>query len=271
MSCTRAAAVIDRCRAEGRAALVCYLPVGYPDVPTSLAAVIAAAESGADIIELGIAYSDPVMDGPTVAGAVDTALRLGVRVSDAFETAAALSARVPEVSVLFMTYWNPVARQGVDSFATRAAAAGVSGVITPDLLPDDAEDWLAASTAHGLERVFIVAPSSPDERLALAAGASTGFVYAASTMGVTGARSEVAPAAQGLVRRARDAGAPRVCVGLGVSNGEQAAQVGSYADGVIVGSAMVSALGSADGVRAVAVLTRELAAGVRKPRPVPVG
>jgi len=272
----RSATVIDRCRAEGRAALICYLPVGYPDVATSVEAAKAMATAGADIIELGIPYSDPVMDGPVIAGAVDMALRGGVRVADAFAAAAAVTTHAPGVAVLLMTYWNPVARLGVAEFAARAAAAGTAGLITPDLLPDSAEEWLSASTAHDLERVFLVAPSSPAPRLALAAQASTGFVYAASTMGVTGARSSVAPAAQALVQRVRDAGADRVCVGLGVSTGAQAAEVAGYADGVIVGSALVAVLAGADRatsgashrLAAVRDLVSDLAAGVRAGRVV---
>jgi tryptophan synthase alpha chain len=261
-SVTSSAEVLERCRGEGRAALVAYLPVGYPDVTTSVAALRAAAVAGADVVEIGVPYSDPVMDGPVIAGAVEVALRRGVRVADAFTAAAAMSVAHPGVARLLMTYWNPVVRRGVDAFAASAATSGAAGLITPDLLPDDAAEWTAASDRHGLERVFLVAPSSPEPRLRLAAAASTGFVYAASTMGVTGVRSAVAPAARDLVTRARDAGASRVCLGLGVSTADQAAEVAGYADGVIVGSALVRAL-DAGGVPAVEALVRELSAGVR--------
>ncbi|MGF1663557.1 MAG: tryptophan synthase subunit alpha [Kineosporiaceae bacterium] len=257
--------VLDRCREEGRAALVAYLPVGYPDLATSIEALQAAAAAGADLLEIGIPYSDPVMDGPVIAHAVDAALRGGVRVRDSLTAAAEVARASPATAVLLMTYWNPVLRYGVDRFAADARAHGVGGLITPDLLPDDAGEWPAASTAHGLERVHLVAPSSTDDRVALVERASTGFVYAASTMGVTGARGAVAPAARELVRRTRAAGAARVCVGLGVSTPDQAAEVAEYADGVIVGSALVRAL-DAGGVPAVSELVADLTRGVRGAR-----
>ncbi|MGF1646983.1 MAG: tryptophan synthase subunit alpha, partial [Kineosporiaceae bacterium] len=185
--------VLDRCRAEGRAALVAYLPVGYPDVATSVEALRAAASAGADLLEIGVPYTDPVMDGPVIARAVDAALRGGVRVRDALTAAAAVTEASPGTGVLVMTYWNPILRYGVDRFAADARAHGVTGLITPDLLADEAGEWPAASAARGLERVFLVAPSSTDARVELVARASNGFVYAASTMGVTGVRGAVAP------------------------------------------------------------------------------
>ncbi len=257
----KTAEVIDRCVSAGHAALACYLPVGYPDLATSIEAVLAATRAGADVIELGIPYSDPVMDGPVIAAAADIALRGGVRVADSLAAAATITQAAPDVAVLLMTYWNPVSHLGVADFARRAAHAGVAGLITPDLPPDEAGEWIVASDAHGLERVFIVAPSSSDERLALASRESTGFVYAASTMGVTGTRTTVAPTARTLVADARAAGARRVGVGVGVSTPEQAREVADYADAVIVGSALVAALGR-DGVAGVAALTEQLAEAV---------
>ncbi|WP_029245877.1 tryptophan synthase subunit alpha, partial [Mycobacterium avium] len=162
-----------------------------------------------------------------------------------------------------MTYWNPVLRYGVDAFARDLAAAGGYGLITPDLIPDEAGQWLAASERHGLDRIFLVAPSSTPQRLALTVEASRGFVYAASTMGVTGARDAVSHAAPELVSRVREISDIPVGVGLGVRSREQAAQIGGYADGVIVGSALVSALGDG-GLTALRALTEELAAGVRQ-------
>jgi tryptophan synthase alpha chain len=265
---TTIAGVIDRCRAEGRAALVGYLPVGFPDLDTSAAALTAAAAAGVDALEVGIPYSDPVIDGPVVAAAADRALRGGTRVADAFTVARRVTTARPDTAVLFMTYWNLVEQYGVERFVTAARDSGVTGVITPDLLPDEAGEWLAASDAHDLERVFLVAPSSPEERLRLVARHSSGFVYAASTMGVTGVRDEVGPAARSLVARARAAGGQRVCVGLGVSTPQQAAEIAEYADGVIVGSALVRAL-DGGGPDAVAELVAALAAGVRSAaRPV---
>lgn len=267
---TAVSAVLDDRRADGGCALVCYLPAGYPDLATSVAAMQAAAASGADVLEIGIPYSDPVMDGPVIARAVDAALRGGVRVRDSFQAAAEVSQASPATAVLLMTYWNPVMHYGVERFAADARSHGATGLITPDLLPDDAGEWPAASDAHGLERVFLVAPSSPDERVALVVRESNGFVYVASTMGVTGVRGTVAPAARSLVERVRAAGAPRACVGLGVSTPEQAAELAGFCDGVIVGSALVRALDDG-GPDAVGRLVAELADGVRAAaRPTPV-
>jgi tryptophan synthase alpha chain len=256
---------LDEIRAEGRAALVGYLPVGYPDVDASIAAATAMVEAGVDVVELGVPYSDPVMDGLVIQGAVEHALAGGVRVRDTMRAVEAVAAT--GAPVLVMTYWNPVVRYGVDAFARDVAAAGGAGLITPDLIPDEADVWLAASDAHGLDRVFLVAPSSTPERLALTARASRGFVYAASTMGVTGTRASVGSDAARLVHDTRAAGADRVCVGLGVSTGEQAAEVAGYADGVIVGSAFVRAMAEqedrAAGLDALRGVVAELAAGVR--------
>jgi tryptophan synthase alpha chain len=257
---------IDALRAEGRAALIGYLPVGYPDVAGSVAAAVAMVEAGVDVIELGIAYSDPVMDGPVIQDAVERALAGGVRVRDVFGAVEGIAAT--GAPVLVMSYFNPILRYGVDRFARDLAAAGGAGIITPDLIPDEAGEWIAASDAHDLERVFLVAPSSTPERLASTAAASRGFVYAASTMGVTGERTTLGDRAADLVADTRAAGADRVCVGLGVSTGAQAEQVAGYADGVIVGSAfvkpMLRAATPAEGLDAVAAVAADLAAGVRR-------
>lgn len=252
----------------GRAALVGYLPLGYPDVPGSVDAALAMVDAGVDIVELGIPYSDPVMDGPTIQRAVEHALTAGTRVRDVFGAVERVAAS--GAPVLVMTYWNPVLRYGVDAFARDLAAAGGAGLITPDLIPDEAGEWIAASEAHGLDRVFLVAPSSTPERLASTSAASRGFVYAASTMGVTGERATVGARAEQLVADTRAAGAEHVCVGLGVSRAEQAEQVARYADGVIVGSAFVRTLleaqDRASGLDALTAVTSELAAGVRRAR-----
>lgn len=254
------AAALDAAAAAGRsAALIGYLPVGFPDVPGSLAAMEAMVAAGCDIVEVGLPYSDPGMDGPVIQRAVETALDGGVRTRDALRAVEAVAAAGG--TPVIMSYWNLVLQYGVDDFARDLAAAGGAGIITPDLIPDEAARWLAASDEHGLDRIFLAAPSSTPERLDRIASASRGFVYAASTMGVTGARASVDDHARELVDRVRGAGAERVCVGLGVSNGAQAAQVAQFADGVIVGSALVRAL-SAEGVDGVAALTADLAAGV---------
>jgi tryptophan synthase alpha chain len=253
---------IGKAKAEGRAALIAYLPVGYPDVDGSIAAMTAAVEGGADVIEIGVPYSDPGMDGPVIQQAVDVAVRAGVGMRDVLRAVEAVAAAgaVPVV----MSYWNPIERYGVERFATDLAAAGGAGAITPDLIPDEAGEWLAASDRTDLDRVFLVAPSSTDARLRTTTAACRGFVYAASTMGVTGTRATVGDAAEKLVARTR-AAAPElaVCVGLGVSNGGQAAEVASFADGVIVGSAYVRKLLDGRGAAGVRALSEDLAAGVR--------
>lgn len=260
---TAGADVLARCRAEGRAALIGYLPVGFPTVAASREAMVAMVQAGADIVEVGVPYSDPLMDGPVIQRATETALAAGSRVDDVVTAVRALTAAGAAAYV--MTYWNLVLRRGVERFAAELAAAGGSGLITPDLIPEEAGPWLAAADTNALDRVFLVAPSSTPERLAVAAGASRGFVYAASTMGVTGTRDTVGSAAADLVARTRVVTDLPVCVGLGVSTREQAAAVARFADGVIVGSALVRALADG-GVPALREATAELAAGVREGR-----
>ncbi len=259
-SMSRLSNLFEACRSEGRSALIGYLPTGFPDVPTSISAMTALIESGCDLVEVGVPYSDPGMDGPTIAAATEAALHGGVRVRDTLAAVEAISNAGGRAVV--MTYWNPVLRWGVNAFARDLAAAGGLGLITPDLIPDEAEEWLAVSDAHDLDRIFLVAPSSTPERLAATIRAARGFVYAASTMGVTGARDAVSVAAPELVRRVKAVSDIPVGVGLGVRSREQAAQIGAYADGVIVGSALVSAL--TDSLPALRALTEELADGVRK-------
>jgi tryptophan synthase alpha chain len=259
-------AVLRATRSEGRAALVGYLPVGYPSVDGSIAAMRAMVEAGVDIVEVGVPYSDPLMDGPTIQAAVDVAVRAGTTAADVLRTVTEVA--TTGAPTLVMTYWNPVERYGVDRWARDLAAAGGAGLITPDLTPDEASPWLAASDDAGLDRVFLVAPSSTDARLAYTAEHCRGFVYAASTMGVTGSRTTVSGAAQSLVARTRRVTDLPVCVGLGVSDGDQAAEVAAFADGVIVGSAFVRCLLDADdassGVDAVRRLAADLARGVRE-------
>jgi tryptophan synthase alpha chain len=260
MTTSRLSGLFSACRAENRSALIGYLPTGYPDVATSIDAMVAIAQAGADVVEVGVAYSDPGMDGPTIAAATATALRGGVRVRDALKAVEAISDAGG--SAVVMTYWNPVLKWGVEAFARDLASAGGLGLITPDLIPDEAAEWIRASDEHNLDRIFLVAPSSTPERLAATVEASRGFVYAASTMGVTGARNAVSNAAPELVRRVNAISDIPVGVGLGVRSREQAAEIGAYADGVIVGSALVSAL--EEGLPALRALTTELADGVRQ-------
>jgi tryptophan synthase alpha chain len=247
-------------RADGRGTLIGYLPVGFPDLGTSIDAAIALAENGVGALELGLPYSDPVMDGLAIQKATQVALQGGFRTRDVFTAVEAIRARV-DIPVLVMTYWNPVVQFGVDAFADALVNAGGAGLITPDITPDSADDWIATSDRTGLDRVFLAAPSSTDERLKTTVAASRGFVYAVSTMGITGARSTVDAAARTLVGRLREAGAENVCVGIGISSGEQVAEVLGYADGAIVGAALVTALADG-GIAGVAAKAAELASGV---------
>ena len=253
--------VIRRRNDEARGALIAYLPVGFPTLDESVAAAVALVENGVDVLELGLPYSDPVMDGPVIQAATQQALANGFRVSDGFEAVRRITERT-DAPVLIMTYWNPVVQYGVDRFADDLAAAGGAGLITPDLIPDEAADWIAASERTGLDRVFLAAPTSTDARIRQAVDASRGFVYAVSTMGITGARRDVDQAARALVGRLSEAGAPASCVGLGISTAEQVAEVLEYADGAIVGSALVKALADG-GVDAVGALATDLARGTR--------
>ncbi len=257
----------ETARTENRAALIGYLPAGFPDLDGSVEAMRAMVDSGCDIIEVGLPYSDPVMDGPTIQAAAQQALEGGVRTRDVLRTVEAVAATGAKVVV--MTYWNPVERYGVERFATDLASAGGSGLITPDLVPDEADEWMAAADEHDLDKIFLVAPSSTDTRLAMTVESCRGFVYATAVMGVTGARTTTSDLAGPLVKRTKALTDLPVGVGLGVSNGDQAAEVAGYADGVIVGSAFVRRLLDAGddrpaGLAALAELTRDLADGVRR-------
>lgn len=250
--------VFAACRAESRAALIGYLPAGYPTVEGSKDVLRTMVSSGCDLVEVGLPFSDPVMDGVTIQRAAEQALRGGFRVRDLFgvvESVAAAGGRA-----VVMTYWNPVLAYGVDRFARDLAAAGGLGVITPDLVPDEGAEWISATDAHDLDRIFLVAPSSTEERISLTARSSRGFLYATSVMGVTGARDVVSSAAPALVKRVREHTDMPIGVGLGVRNGAQAAELAAFADGVIVGSAFVSAVQD----DTVAALTEDLASGVRQ-------
>ncbi|MEU1627169.1 tryptophan synthase subunit alpha [Streptomyces sp. NPDC020096] len=254
-------------KAENRAALVGYLPAGFPSVAEGTAAAIAMVEGGCDIVEIGLPHSDPVLDGPVIQTADDIALRGGVKIVDVVRTVGEVHAATG-APVLCMTYWNPVDHHGVERFAEELADAGGAGCILPDLPVEESGGWRAAAERHGLATVFVVAPSSRDERLAKITAAGSGFVYAASLMGVTGTRASVGAQAADLVRRTRASTDLPVCVGLGVSNAEQAAEVAGFADGVIVGSAFVKRLldspDTESGIAAVRGLAGELATGVRK-------
>ncbi|GAA2753216.1 tryptophan synthase subunit alpha [Amnibacterium kyonggiense] len=244
----------------GSGPLVGYLPIGYPDLATSIEAAITLTQHGVDVLELGIPYSDPVIDGPTIQAATTVALENGFRLRHAFEAVREIS-RASAAPALCMTYYNPVLSYGVDRFAADLAAAGGAGLITPDLVPEEAGEWVAASDAHGLDRVFLAAPTSPEARLRAATEVSRGFTYVVSTMGITGARADVDSAARTLVERLRAVTERPLAVGIGISTGAQVAEVLTYADGAIVGSRLVTALGQ--GLSALADAADELAEGKR--------
>ncbi|MCA2212335.1 tryptophan synthase subunit alpha [Jidongwangia harbinensis] len=258
--------VFGKAKAEGRAVLVGCMPAGFPTVDASIASMRAMAESGCDVIEVELPYSDPVMDGPVIQKASDIALAAGVRTRDTLRIIEAVAGT--GAAVVLMTYWNPIEKYGVDAFARDLAAAGATGMITPDLIPDEAGEWIAAADRYRIDRTFLVSPSSTDERIAMTVGQCRGFVYATALMGVTGARTSVSQAAPDLVARVRavDPDMP-VGVGLGVGNGAQAAEVAAFADGVIVGSALIrcvlDANDPAEGERRLRALSAELAEGVR--------
>jgi len=256
----------EKAKADGRGVLFGCMPAGFPTVEGSVAAMLAMVEAGVDVIEVELPYSDPVMDGPVIQRASEIALAGGVRTADALR--AIESVAQAGAPVVMMTYWNPIERYGVDRFARDFAAAGGVGLITPDLIPDEASEWLEASDAHGLDRTFLVAPASTDERLAMTAAHCRGFIYATSVMGVTGAREQTSTAAPALVERLRRVTDKPVGVGLGVRDGAQAAAVAGYADAVIVGSALVRCLLDTPdltaGLTALRALSADLASGVRR-------
>jgi len=246
-------------RAEQRAALIGYLPAGFPTVDDSAATLTAMIRGGCDLVEVGVPFSDPVLDGPVIQAAAEAARRSGFRLSDTFKVVQAVSDAGGRAVV--MSYFNPIMAYGEERFARDLAAAGGLGVITPDLIVDEAQPWLTAAATHGIDPIFLVAPSSSAERISLTAAATAGFLYAASTMGVTGARDQVSSAAPSLVARCRALTDLPIGVGLGVRTGAQAAQIAEYADAVIVGSAFTTA--AAEGVGQVSELAQDLATGVR--------
>lgn len=259
----------DKARAEGRALLVGCMPAGFPTVDGSIASMRAMLDAGVDVIEVELPYSDPTMDGPVIQAASDIALAAGARTRDTLRVIEAVAAG--GAPVVLMTYWNPIQKYGADAFARDLAAAGGTGMITPDLIPDEAAEWIAAADAHHLDRTFLVSPSSTDDRLAMTVGQCRGFVYATALMGVTGAREQTSQAAPALVARVRAVDPQvHVGVGLGVGTGAQAAEVAAFADGVIVGSALVRCVLDApdlvSGQRRLRALSAELAEGVRAPR-----
>ena len=265
---TQLDAVMAQVRAENRAALIAYIPAGFPSQAGCAKAIQALAAAGVDAIEIGFPYSDPVMDGPVIQEAADISLRGGTNAADVF--AALKVASSTGVAAVVMTYWNPIAKYGVEKFAQSIADNGGSGVITPDLTIEESDSWIAATTKSAINPIYVVAPSTKDERLKSVTAKTGGFVYAASMMGVTGTRDAVASTASELVARVRTVTNLPISVGLGVSTREQAKSLAAYADGVIVGSAFIKLLLDAkteqEGLDAISHLAKELALGVREGR-----
>lgn len=256
------ASAIDRARENRRGPVIAYLPAGFPDLDTSVAAAVALADAGIDALEFGVPYSDPVMDGPVIQAACQRALGAGFHVDQLFTAIERVRSRT-DIPVVVMGYYNLMHSRGVDRFARDLKNAGAAGMVTPDLVPEEADEWIAAATEYDLDRVFLAAPTSSDERLRRIIDASRGFVYTVSTMGITGARADVDRAARVLTRRLHDLGCERACVGIGISTGAQVRDVLGYAEGAIVGSALVRSL-SEGGVAALAKTAAELVKGTER-------
>lgn len=225
---------------EGRKALIMYLTVGYPERESALELVPAIVAAGADMIELGVPFSDPLADGATVQRATERALLNGVRVSYCLETVRNLREQGIEAPILFMGYYNPILQYGIERFCGDAAAAGVDGFIVPDLPPEEAHELHAASQAHGLDLIFLLAPTSTQGRIEEVAELASGFIYCVSLTGITGARSELPAELPAFLQRVRAATHTPIAVGFGISEPRHARQVAEIADGVIVGSALLN-------------------------------
>lgn len=245
---------------SGKGSLIGYFPAGYPSVQESVEALLVMAKNGCDLLEIGVPYSDPVMDGISIQQATEHALENGFRTRDLFEIIAKVRAQT-DVPLLVMSYWNPVISYGLEDFAAELVKAGAQGMITPDLIPDEAKDWLEVSERLDLDRVFLVAPSSSDERVKANSMASKGFVYSVSTMGVTGERAQVDQMARDVAGRVKNLSGATTCVGVGISKPEQVREVNSYSDGAIVGAAFVRAY-QTGGVDALKSKVIELASGL---------
>ena len=260
--------VFVKAKAENRAALIAYIPAGFPTIEGCNKAIKALVAGGVDAIEIGFPYSDPVMDGPIIQAAAERSLAQGTGAGDVFS--ALKSATDSGVAAVVMTYWNPIERYGVDEFAKSIADNGGSGVITPDLTIEESDRWRDATNKYGISPIYVVAPSTSDSRLEKVTSRCSGFIYAASLMGVTGTRTSISSGASELVARIRKTSELPIAVGLGVSNHAQAREVAGYADGVIVGSAFIKCLLEAQteekGLQAITELAKDLSKGVREGR-----
>lgn len=233
-------------RAEGRAALMPYFTLGFPDSQASLSVLESIAASGADLIELGVPFSDPLADGPTIQHSTQVALEHGASMTVCLGLTAKIRARGITQPLLLMGYYNPILAYGIERFVGEAAAAGADGFIIPDLPPEEASEMEAACQQHRLALVYLLAPTSTPERIAEAAGRSTGFVYLVSLTGVTGARQSLPADLETFISRVRSFTEKPLAVGFGISTPEQAGNVGRLADGVIIGSALISTVEDAD-------------------------
>ena len=266
---SRLASAFQHARAQNRAAFVAYLCAGDPDFDTSLAACRTVLAGGTDVLELGVPFSDPLADGLTNQLAAQRALESGMTAARVFELVRRIRAEFPGAPVVFYTYYNLVFSNGVDAYVRAAKEAGVDAMLTLDLPPEEAGEVAAACRAHGLETVFIVAPTTPAARIAKIAAATTGFIYYVSREGVTGVRDQVAANIPEAVARIRAHTALPVAVGFGISSRPQVAQVAAHADGVVVGSALVNCirdhLGAPEKITArLAAVVADLTAGTRR-------
>lgn len=255
---------VEKLLKENPNALIGYFPAGYPTIDESVEACLEMVRAGVQILEVGVPYSDPIMDGAVIQKATEVARANGFRIRDTFEVVSRLR-QVTDVPILVMTYWNPVLRIGLRDFATMLKDAGADGLITPDLIPDEAADWISVSDELGLDRVFLIAPSSSDERIRQNADASRGFVYTVSTMGITGERANLDALARDTVGRLRKVSDRPTAVGVGISTGEQVREVNDYADGAIVGTAFIRAFAEG-GLPGLIEKTQQLAKGLELQR-----
>lgn len=244
--------------------IVAYLTVGDPDLATTQAIALAALDNGADVLELGVPFSDPLADGPVIQRASERAVARGVRLSDVLALAKTLRAARPACGLVLFSYLNPVVRMGMQAFAKAAANSGIDGVLLTDMIVEEAAEYLAAMRANHLAPIFLAAPTSPDARLKAIAESSQGFVYAISRVGITGTRDAIASDAPALVARLRQFTSLPIAVGFGVSNATHVQAVCQYADAAIVGSALVALIeqsGPEHAAQAVGSFVRELKHG----------
>jgi len=228
---------------KNKPGVVAYITAGDPDLETTYAIALAAIDNGADVIELGVPFSDPLADGPVIERASQRAVARGVRLTDVLEVARKLRAARPTCGIILFTYANPVVRMGMKKFCAAAKAAGADGVLLTDVIVEEADEYIAEMRANDLASVFLAAPTSPDARLKAIAEASRGFVYAISRVGITGTQQKVAGDASELVARLRKFTEPLgipIAVGFGISNAEHVAAVCKFADAAIIGSALVA-------------------------------